>query len=122
MTFPSIVNRGEFFSNHYLDSVISSDLDDLRRRWNAQEKGDVPTGRARIRGMPREFFAARQLGHPERFGQQSDQARMIGEGFIESGAGFRSRTQSQHLRGEIVDDQQTSTTVDAQDSASHPVE
>ena len=59
MSFPSIINRGEFFSNHYLDSVISSDLDDLRRRWDARERGDVPTGRARIKGMSREFYAAR---------------------------------------------------------------
>ena len=29
MTFPSITNRGEFFSNHYLDAVIGGDLGDL---------------------------------------------------------------------------------------------
>ena len=59
MTFPSIVNRGEFFSNHYLDSVIASDLDELRRRWDDHEKGDVPSARRRIRSMSREFFATR---------------------------------------------------------------
>ena len=59
MSFRSIINRGEFFSSHYLDSVISSDLDDLRRRWDSQERGDVPTGRTRIKGMSREFYAAR---------------------------------------------------------------
>ena len=59
MSFPSIINRGEFFSDHYLESVIASDLNDLRQRWEAEEKGDVPTGRARIRGMSRQFFAAR---------------------------------------------------------------
>ena len=59
MSFPSIINRGEFFSNHYLDSVISSDLDELRRRWDAQERGDIRTGRARIKGMSREYYEAR---------------------------------------------------------------
>ena len=59
MSFPSIINRGEFFSDHYLESVIASDLNDLRQRWEAEEKGDVPTGRVRIRGMSRQFFAAR---------------------------------------------------------------
>jgi len=59
MSFPSIINRGEFFSDHYLESVIASDLNDLRQRWEAEEKGDVPTGRARIRSMSRQFFAAR---------------------------------------------------------------
>lgn len=59
MSFPSIINRGEFFSNHYLDSVISSDLDELRRRWDAQERGDIRTGRARIKSMSREYYEAR---------------------------------------------------------------
>ncbi|MEI2810498.1 MAG: hypothetical protein V9F00_09930 [Nocardioides sp.] len=34
MTFPSITNRGEFFSNHYLDAVIGGDLGDLRKAWD----------------------------------------------------------------------------------------
>ncbi len=34
MTFESITNRGEFFSNHYLDAVIAGDLTDIRRRWD----------------------------------------------------------------------------------------
>jgi hypothetical protein len=34
VTFPSITNRGEFFSNHYLDAVIGVDLGDLRKAWD----------------------------------------------------------------------------------------
>lgn len=74
MSFPSIINRGEFFSSHYLDSVISSDLDDLRRRWDSRERGDVPTGRARIKGMAREFYAARGAAVEAKGTSRSDDA------------------------------------------------
>ena len=33
MTFPSITNRGEFFSNHYLDAVIGGGLADMGKAW-----------------------------------------------------------------------------------------
>ncbi len=40
--FDSITNRGEYFSEHYLDSVITGDLRALRKRWNeAEGKGEV---------------------------------------------------------------------------------
>lgn len=59
MIFESIVNRGEFFSNHYLDAVIGGDLGDLRGAWDAAEGRDEPTARSRIRAMASDFFAAR---------------------------------------------------------------
>ena len=34
MTFPSITNRGEFFSNHYLDAVMGGDFGEMRKAWD----------------------------------------------------------------------------------------
>ncbi len=59
MTFESITNRGEFFSNHYLDAVISGDLNTLRSSWDALEAKGEPTARARLKSLPSAFFAAR---------------------------------------------------------------
>lgn len=59
MTFESITNRGEFFSNHYLDAVIAGDLTDIRRRWDDTEARHLPSTRSRLRGLPGPFFDAR---------------------------------------------------------------
>ncbi len=59
MSFDSITNRGEFFSNHYLDAVISGDLGDLRRLWDDAEAAHKDTARSRLRRLGTEFFAAR---------------------------------------------------------------
>ncbi len=58
MSFESITNRGEFFSNHYLDAIIGGDIGDLRKRWEeAEQHGD--SARSRLRAAGREFFARR---------------------------------------------------------------
>ncbi len=59
MSFESITNRGEFFSNHYLDAVIGGDLKDLRSTWDEREAVDQPTARSGLKGLPGEFFTAR---------------------------------------------------------------
>lgn len=59
MSFDSITNRGEYFSNHYLDVVIGGDLGDLRKHWETCEGRSEPTGRSRLRGLGARFFAAR---------------------------------------------------------------
>ena len=59
MIFESIVNRGEFFSNHYLDAVIGGDLGDLRGAWGDAEGRGEPTARSRVNGMASAFFAGR---------------------------------------------------------------
>ncbi len=59
MTFDSITNRAEFFSSHYLDTVIGSDLGDLRKTWDEHEKKGEPTARSRIKSLPQQFFTAR---------------------------------------------------------------
>lgn len=59
VTFPSITNRGEFFSNHYLDAVIGNDLKDLRTAWDEAEGRSEPSARSTLRGAGSGFFAAR---------------------------------------------------------------
>ena len=59
MSFDSITNRGEFFSNHYLEAVLASDLGDLRSAWDAAEAHGEQTGRSRLKGGAAAFFAAR---------------------------------------------------------------
>jgi type I restriction-modification system DNA methylase subunit len=61
MNFPSIMNRGEFFSAHYLEAVIAGDLSDLRSQWDSLEGKDMPTARFGVRSMRTPFFAARAL-------------------------------------------------------------
>ena len=59
MTFDAIVNRGEFFSNHYLDAVIGGDIGDLRKAWDEAEEREAPSARAGLRRMGAKFFEAR---------------------------------------------------------------
>ena len=59
MTFPSITNRGEFFSNHYLDAVIGGDLGDLRKSWDEAEGKGEPSARSTLKGAASRFFKTR---------------------------------------------------------------
>jgi len=59
VSFDSITNRAEFFSDHYLDSVMAADLGGLRSWWEETEADGRDTARSRLRGAAREFFAAR---------------------------------------------------------------
>ncbi len=59
MTFDSIINRGEYFSDHFLDSMLQSSLKQLRTRWDTAEGRGEPTARTRLRGMGKTFSKAR---------------------------------------------------------------
>lgn len=59
MAFDSIVNRNEYFSAHYLASLLQSGLKDQRARWDELEAKGEPTARTRIRGLGVPFFAVR---------------------------------------------------------------
>ena len=64
MSFESITNRGEFFSNHYLDAVIGGDIGDLRKSWDEAEEREnmgarAQSARAAMRRMGPRFFTAR---------------------------------------------------------------
>lgn len=42
MIFDSITNRGEYFSDHYFDTMLQANLKQLRGRWDdAEGKGDA---------------------------------------------------------------------------------
>ena len=59
MSFDSITNRAEFFSNHYLDAIIGSDLKGLRDQWEAIEEKGGSTARSRVKSLPKAFFDGR---------------------------------------------------------------
>lgn len=59
MSFDSIVNRGEYFSDHFFDTLLQTNLKALRTAWDAAEgKGDS-TSRSRLRAINRSFGSAR---------------------------------------------------------------
>ena len=57
--FDSIINRGEYYSNHYLDVLIQNDLAGLRAGWEEAERRGEPTARSRLRGLSRDYFATK---------------------------------------------------------------
>ncbi|SFN62037.1 hypothetical protein SAMN04489713_102606 [Actinomadura madurae] len=62
MTYDSIVNRGDYFSAHYLAEVLPKDLkkkDGLLARWTEAEKDGHPTPRTGLRGLKRSYFKDR---------------------------------------------------------------
>ncbi|TDC97797.1 class I SAM-dependent DNA methyltransferase [Actinomadura sp. 7K507] len=64
MTYDSIVNRGDYFSAHYLAEVLPKDLkkkDGLLARWAETEKDGQPTPRTGLRGLKRSYFKDRPI-------------------------------------------------------------
>jgi hypothetical protein len=62
VTYDSIVNRGDYFSAHYLAEVLPKDLkkkDGLLARWAEAEKDGRPTPRTGLRGLKRSYFKDR---------------------------------------------------------------
>ncbi|HEU5026815.1 MAG TPA: class I SAM-dependent DNA methyltransferase [Spirillospora sp.] len=62
MTYDSIVNRGDYFSAHYLAEVLPKDLkkkDGLLARWTEAEMDGRPTPRTGLRGLKRGYFKDR---------------------------------------------------------------
>jgi hypothetical protein len=59
MAFPltAIHNANEFFSQHYLDEVLESDLKELFARWQEQDSAAPP---ARLRSMAGDYFRIRE--------------------------------------------------------------
>lgn len=56
MSFPSITNRSEYFSEHYLEALVQGDLKDLRAQWDVSESHDAATPRKAIKGLGTPFF------------------------------------------------------------------
>ncbi|MFI6453977.1 class I SAM-dependent DNA methyltransferase [Streptosporangium amethystogenes] len=62
MSFDSIVNRGDYFSAHYLAEVLPKDLKKsggLLARWSEDEKDDRNTPRRGLRALSKQYFADR---------------------------------------------------------------
>ncbi|WP_149263574.1 class I SAM-dependent DNA methyltransferase [Actinomadura sp. K4S16] len=62
MTYDSIVNRGDYFSAHYLAEVLPKDLkkkDGLLARWAEAEKDGEHTPRTGLRALKRDYFKQR---------------------------------------------------------------
>jgi hypothetical protein len=57
--FDSIINRGEYYSNHYLDVLMPNDLAGLRASWEHAERRGEPTARSHLRGLSRPYFATK---------------------------------------------------------------
>ena len=55
MSFPSITNTQEFFSDHYLDAIIANDLKGVRAGWDAREQRDEHTPRRGVRALRAPF-------------------------------------------------------------------
>jgi hypothetical protein len=62
MSFDSLVNRGDYFSAHYLAEVLPKDLkkkDGLLARWTEREKAGQATPRRGLRSLGKPYFARR---------------------------------------------------------------
>ncbi|MEU8265818.1 class I SAM-dependent DNA methyltransferase [Sphaerisporangium sp. NPDC049002] len=62
MSFDSLVNRGDYFSAHYLAEVLPKELkkkEGLLARWNEEEKAGRTTPRRGLRALGRPYFADR---------------------------------------------------------------
>jgi hypothetical protein len=56
VSFPSITNRSEYFSEHYLEALVQGDLKDLRAHWDILESHDAVTPRKALRRLSTPFF------------------------------------------------------------------
>ena len=83
MSFPSIINRGEFFSSHYLDAIISGDLKNLRTSWDEAEKTGDST-RTSVRQMGAEFFKRRARAAEAHGNQQQEAVRELNTHVLQS--------------------------------------
>ncbi|MWA06520.1 class I SAM-dependent DNA methyltransferase [Actinomadura sp. LD22] len=62
MSYDSLVNRGDYFSAHYLAEVLPKDLkkkDSLLARWTEREKNKEATPRSGLRALRKEYFKNR---------------------------------------------------------------
>ncbi|MGA4980468.1 class I SAM-dependent DNA methyltransferase [Streptomyces cellulosae] len=106
MTFDSLVNRGDYFSAHYLAEVLPKDLkSDLLAEWKQREEdaagaerpeGALPvTPRAGLRALRRTYFAARSY-----FTMGEEQAATGDDAVTYDAPEWRDRVRA--LNGEVL--------------------
>jgi hypothetical protein len=82
VTFDSITNRGEFFSDHYLDARLASDLADLRAAWDRAEGRGEFTARRGLRTLPKSFYAARATASEATNGQHVEAMQALNDSVL----------------------------------------
>ena len=79
MTFDSITNRAEFFSDHYLDARLATDLSQLRERWDSAEGHSRSTARSGLRGAGSTFFPAKAMAAESDAGRYAKAVRELND-------------------------------------------
>ncbi|HVX19128.1 MAG TPA: hypothetical protein VHA73_13945 [Acidimicrobiales bacterium] len=101
MIFDSITNRGEFFSDHYLDALIGNDLAGLRKRWDDEEGRGQSTARTRVRSLAAEFYRAKTQVVEGTAAAHDDNLRELHDRVLEA-LGFGPKRQSiEPVRGGV---------------------
>lgn len=103
MTFDSITNRAEFFSDHYLDARLATDLNQLRQAWETAEGRGRPTARQGLRGVGRNFFAARAASAEANPARRSDAVRALNDTVLGALGFMPERVELEVSRGDGTD-------------------
>ncbi|MDZ7697621.1 MAG: hypothetical protein U5R49_12120 [Deltaproteobacteria bacterium] len=62
-----INNENEFYTHHYLTAILESDLKEIFKKWNREEKEkSIRSPHTRFRGLSQEYFRIRDLMDRER--------------------------------------------------------
>ena len=57
--FKAIINQGEYISTHYLETLLKSNLDDVRTRWGATQAAGLTSSAQGVKGLDEKFIRAR---------------------------------------------------------------
>ena len=102
MSFPSITNNQEFFSDHYLEAIIANDLKGLRSDWDTREHGDEYTPRRGVRTLRTPFDKLKQDAEAATVGRDLEPLQGLHDAIL-SALGFEpARHTIETARGEVV--------------------
>ncbi|QEC47297.1 restriction endonuclease subunit M [Baekduia soli] len=102
MSFPSITNNQEFFSDHYLEAIIATDLKGLRADWDAREQLDEQTSRRGVRSLRAPFAKLKLDAETAEVGRDLEPLRALHDAVLTS-LGFKpARHAIETTRGEVV--------------------
>ena len=116
MALDAIINRGEFFSNHYLAAVIASDINTVRKVWDELEGRSEASPRSRLRGGARDFFARRAAATEAGRTQQANQVRSLNDTVLGLLGFTPDRTETEFERADGTDTLELPTAVTAETS------
>ncbi len=116
MPLDSITNKGEFFSNHYLAAVISSDLNDVRKTWEELESRGEPSPRSRLRSGRGDFFDKRATASEAGRTQQASTVRDLNDVALQLLGFTPDRKQTEFDRADGTDQLHLTTAASAETS------